>query len=318
MRILWLGPNYTYRYNRVHEHLPKAAAQVYDIIRYGHAMDGGPPCEYWGDGVHVPRLVEKYGPIDVLILQHPRHCPMYTGLAEVKIPKVCIVTDYFPWNYGFKNRFVDENRFDLAVFPEQWMAREASLYARFWKPNAKVAWLPFWANTSVFKPLSIRKTYDVMALFSGDIRGGYPNRAAVIATIRSMVGTGLRYYAKLLLSHDGKVTGDNYVRLINEVRIAITSNDRFGSVNFKHFEFPSCGTLMFSDKAKDFEALGFIAGEHYVEYREPPDLPELIRFYLCNDAERARIEQNALVLVQSRHTVQHRVVKLFDLIGYLL
>jgi len=264
-------------------------------------------------------IIEKYGAFDVLILQHPRHCPMYTGLAEVKVPKVCIVNDYYPRNYYYKNLFLYTNRFDLALFPERWMLIEARKRGMP-PPRGRFSdWLPFWIDPDVFRPLYTAKTIDVAALFSWDGNGGYPRRAGVVSTIWSMHGRGLRYYAKLLTGKPGeKITGHNYVKFLNDSKIAVASNDKWGSVNFKHFEIPACGTLMFSDKAEDFDALGFIAGEHYVEYQEPNELPELIVQYLKNEQERVRIAINACKFIHSQHTVQQRVKRLFDLIGKIL
>ena len=84
------------------------------------------------------------------------------------------------------------------------------------------------------------------------------------------------------------------------------------SVNFKHFEFPACEVLMFSDQAYDFGALGFEPGKHYVNYHNPRELPGLVKYYVNAREERTLIEKQALDLIRDRHTVKIRAVELCE------
>lgn len=308
MRILWIGPNYAERYNSHHESLPTATAKINDVIRYGH---GKPPCVCWGLGQHVPTLVENYHP-DLIVIQHPRHCHKYTGLDEIRIPKAVVLCDYFPRNQALKNNFLSRNKIDAVFFPESTMLLIAEDAKRKGAIPAKtrLRWLPFWADIDRFKPLGTTvKIYHAMCLFSAG--NDQPNRLTVAAVLDNL-SPELHVLARVVRTGKSKITGNDYVELINQSIIAVTANDRHGSVNLKHFEFPACGTLMLSDKAADFDALGFRDQEHYVEYKNPKDLPVLIRTYLKSETARTRIEERALELIQEYHTVDIRAKQLSE------
>jgi hypothetical protein len=325
MRILWLGPNYRHRYNAGHEHFADAVEAHFmyssspsdGFIRYGHGIGPTPACYLWGQGTHVPDLVSEYRP-DVLVVQHPRHCKQYTGIDQVKLPKVCLITDYFPRNHDLKNAFLKDNRFNLALFPERYMIRQAETFQmrRRLPENLKCFWLPFSVDTSIFRPLNLPYKYDAMCLFSGSLNGGYPNRESVSQVLQKTYGQ--KAFSRILYNSTGKVLHEDYVRLINQSRIAVTSNDSYGSVNFKHFEYPACKTLMFSDKAQDFEALGYRAGIHYIQYQYANELPELLDYSLNHTDEAERIATAGYELVREKHNTYTRAKQMIELIEKLL
>jgi len=278
-------------------------------------MEDGLPCEAWNRKEDVELAIDQHGPFDLLIVQHPRHCMSYRGIQSIKLPKIAILTDYFPWTYPQKHDFMSYNGIDLALFPEQYMIANAEHFkANLVLPKRlKTAWLPFWVDYEEYKGLAPGIQYDVTALFSGANSGVYPNRRAVIQALESL--TDLTVFARLVTDGSNKVRGSRYPELLASSAIVVTSNDKFGSVNFKHFEIPAAAALMISDRALDFESLGFIAGEHYVEYSAPSELPGLIHHYLDYSTEAAWIAHQGHQLVSTRHTAKQRCAELFDIIG---
>jgi hypothetical protein len=314
MRILWIGPNYRFRYNRHHESLPDAVSELSDLIRYGPGMGNGEPCRYNGDSLYVPKLEKLYGKVDAVVAQHIRHCAHFKDWDKVSALKVAVLVDYFPRNYEAKNAFLNEGRFDIACFPEQRMVRVANKAKAFGKlpKYLKAVWLPFWADTDVFAPMNLPKIWDLMTLFSDDALGSYPNRAKVYWTL---LASPYKVFARRLTSSSGKIVGAPYVRLINSSRLAVTSNDAWQSTNFKHFEYAACGTPMITEKAEDFKALGFKPGEHYINYAYTDQLAELIEVSMMHLKSIKSIGEAAMELVRGRHTVTHRAQFFLDLLS---
>lgn len=321
MRILWIGPNYAYRYNSVHESLPRAMVRHADVTRWGQAMESGPACAAYDAHLDIKRVVKDRGPFDVCVLQHPRHCSHYQSLAEIGIPLAVLVTDYFPRNWTLKNKLFSKIRPNLVLFPETSMVSQARYFqSRGEMPaNVTTEWLPFWADTDRFRKWpDIACRYDVMALFSGDHSGSYPNREVVVSTLAAMNSPECRVFARVVRGHRDKIIGDAYPALINRSYSAVTSCDRWGSVNFKVFEYSACHTPWLSDAAHDYEALGFKPGIHYLQYSSPEDLKDQVTKLISSWALRERLHSAAHDLVMSRHTATHRAKNLLDLLAKIV
>lgn len=309
MRVLWIGPNYRYRFNFHHELLADEAARQHDVIRYGHSIDNTPACKYWDEGTHVPRLVEKYKP-ELVVCQHPRHCQQYTGWRDVNVLKIALAVDYFPRNRKWKSAFLKVNGFDLTLFPERFMVE----WAKSESLNAE--WLPFAVDTKVFKPLEVSKRYHAMVCFSAHT-DEYPNRKAVYESVVSM-NSYHPVFALALFNNKDKIYHEDYIRLINQSSLAVTSNDKWGSVNLKHLEYMACGTPMLTDEAEDFQEMGIKPGEYYIKYENPSDVPDLIDHYLEHPELTEPMAQKARELVIEHHDVSVRIKQMFDIVRELV
>jgi len=317
VKVLWLGPNYRHRFNFHHELFADEAARQHEVIRYGHTIDNTPACALWGEGTHVPDLVEWCGGCDVVVVQHLRHCTDYTGLDEVKVPTVALIVDYFPRNYDMKNRLLNRSRFDLACFPAQHqvLAAQQFQFSAQLSHDMQTMWLPFSVDIDTFRVLFLTRRYDAMAVFSGNPNGGYPNREAVARVVR---GLDRQTVTRVAYNNRQKITHEDYIRLINQSKIAIASNDRHGSVNLKHLEIMACGALLMTDEPHDFQAMGYEAGKHYVSYEHPSEIPGLVERCADGLAKRAPIAGTGQVYTQTHHNTRVRVKQLFDKITELV
>ena len=311
MRVLWIGPDYSKRFNFHHESLPLAVArQATEFIRWTDPR---------GD---INEIVRKSGlEPDVVVVQHPRHCQALYGFESLKIPKIAVLVDYFPRNYILKNDLLTRGNFDIAFFPERYMVRKANEFRKQNKipRQTRLEWLPFWCDIRVFqRDRSIARYWDVLVLYSGNTGGetGYINREAVVAEIEKM--KDIKAFLRILYSNEGKVVLSIFLELLNLAKIGVTSIDVYGSVNLKHFEYPACGTLLITDEPEDFEDLGFKPGTHYVRYSEVKELPELIRFYLRKPYEAALIARKGNDFVRQCHNVDARASALLSTIRYHL
>ncbi|RMG03042.1 MAG: hypothetical protein D6726_06375 [Nitrospirae bacterium] len=78
------------------------------------------------------------------------------------------------------------------------------------------------------------------------------------------------------------------------------------AVNQRVFDVPACGAFLLTDHQKAIEEL-FDVGKEVVTYKEPEEVPDLLRYYLRHPAERERIALAARKRVLSEHTYVHRI-----------
>jgi len=87
-------------------------------------------------------------------------------------------------------------------------------------------------------------------------------------------------------------------------------------VNMRMFEILCSGTLLLTNRLThdDLERLGLRDREHFVFYRSPKELFELIDYYLRHDDEREAIVAAGMRHVQQHHTYRHRLQRILQLV----
>jgi len=89
--------------------------------------------------------------------------------------------------------------------------------------------------------------------------------------------------------------------------------DVFKMVNTRTFEALACGAFQLADLKADILAL-FQPGKHLVVYEQEEELPELLRFYLGKETARRKIAENGRNLVLQKHTYEHRIHEMLEVI----
>jgi len=80
--------------------------------------------------------------------------------------------------------------------------------------------------------------------------------------------------------------------------------------NMRVFEVLASGALLLTSLPSELEQLSFTAGVHFVGYRNPEDISKLVRNYLADEPERARIAASGRERVLAEHTYDQRVAQL--------
>jgi len=85
-------------------------------------------------------------------------------------------------------------------------------------------------------------------------------------------------------------------------------------VNMRVFEVLASGALLVTNALghDDLAQLGLTDGVHYVGYRRPQELWDVLDYYLSHDAPRAAIAQAGMTVAHQRHTYQHRLRQMLD------
>ncbi len=97
---------------------------------------------------------------------------------------------------------------------------------------------------------------------------------------------------------------------LSEINFNCTSQQMKGAVNQRVFDVPAAGAFVLTDHREQMENL-FEPGTEVAFYRDPAEVPDLVRHYLDHPAERERIAQAGRRRVLAEHTYEHRLQTLF-------
>ncbi|MBF0482437.1 MAG: glycosyltransferase [Desulfovibrionaceae bacterium] len=95
----------------------------------------------------------------------------------------------------------------------------------------------------------------------------------------------------------------------SQINFNATSVQMRGALNQRLFDVPACGAFLLTDYSEQIEPL-FDLNSEIACYRDPEEIPDLIRFYLAHPRERERIAGAARRRVLAGHTYDHRMAEL--------
>ncbi len=96
---------------------------------------------------------------------------------------------------------------------------------------------------------------------------------------------------------------------LSDINFNCTSKQMKGAVNQRIFDVPACNAFVLTDWREQMDNL-FEPKSEIISYNEPEEIPELVKFYLANPTERARITKAARKRVLAEHTWDHRIKNL--------
>ena len=96
---------------------------------------------------------------------------------------------------------------------------------------------------------------------------------------------------------------------LSDINFNCTSAQMKGAVNQRVFDVPAAGAFVLTDWRAQMDDL-FTPGQEVIFYREPEEVPELIRYYLARPDARKRIAEAARKRVLKEHTYAHRLQNL--------
>lgn len=163
--------------------------------------------------------------------------------------------------------------------------------------NAKKSyWFPNSYPSDLMDKLDIEKTIDIG--FCGNIL----NRGHLI--------DGLNKYN---IKKDIFVIGNDMVNVINSYKIHFNANIS-NDINYRTFETTGCGTLLLTNYTPGLETL-FKIGEEIVTYDSTNDLDDKVKYYLNNESERIKIENDGYERSKKDHTYDERAKLLIKIIN---
>lgn len=158
-------------------------------------------------------------------------------------------------------------------------------------------WLPHaFEPQAYFKTEMATKKYDVC--FVGHVN----NALRENALDRLFSEFPNFYYGQALFEEAGKKFCESKIVF----NIAMTTD-----LNMRCFEAMGTGSFLLTNRIPHIEEL-FKDGKHLVLYDNLDDMVEKAKYYLSHDEEREKIAQAGYEEVMSKHTIQHRVLKMLD------
>lgn len=242
-------------------------------------------------------LVDEFRP-DVIFLGDDSKKIMFSGLDEIKIPKVWYVTDTHIW---LDKNLADAHLFDLIFVG----IREHACW--FYTKEHPAFHLPlFTPFTSGDR--SPNKNRMIYLSFVGNYESGIHQERA-------------EFFWKLAKRTDVIVTTGDPKSIYLNSKIVINENclGRFGvGVNFRTFEAMAAGAMLLTEDIGEPLTGMFQPGKHCVTYRrhDVEDAMEKFLYYAEHDSLRKFIARSGRAEVLAKHTVGHRVDVVLEKIGW--
>ena len=310
MRFLVCSPNYSKKWNCVHEIFKQ------DLFIDQDAVFFGPGYPLWEDNKKYSalQLMQQFS-ADILFVFHSKYVRHWLTDIEFVKTSVCYQVDYYPEreNEKWRNDYIIFNKFNLTVFPNRFMIDQ------FRKMNEGknlplTLYLPFGVNTELFKPdPSVDRHIDLAAIMSFN-KAEYPNRQILFDSLRkSLIANSFLHK----ITHSAEAFSlDFYINTLQRAKIVVHSCDKYRSTALKCFEVLGCGALLLTDTATDFDYLGFKDGVNYISYDVDhlKSLPKQIERILRDKEKLQLIANNGLDFVVKNHTNHHRALKLWSFI----
>jgi hypothetical protein len=311
MRFLVCSPNYSKKWNCVHEVFKQ------DLFKEQDAVFFGPGYPLWEDNKKYSalQLMQQFS-ADILFVFHSKYVRHWLTDIEFVKTSVCYQVDYYPerLNEQWRNDYIIFNKFNLTVFPNRFMIDQF----RKMNEGRKIPltlYLPFGINPDLVASLEneIERDIDISCIMSIN-KNEYPNRQIIFDTLRkSRIPNAFLH--KLTQSSEA-LPLEVYINTLQRTKIAVHSCDKYRSTALKCFEVLGCRALLLTDTATDFDYLGFKDGTNYISYDvgQLKSLPKQIERILLDKERLQLIANNGLEFVVRNHTNKHRALKLWSFI----
>lgn len=214
------------------------------------------------------------------------------GLDGLPCPSACYLIDV---HLSLERRLEFAKNFDYVFIAQKEYLpkfKEAGI--------ERVFWLPLACDPDIHGKKPGEKIYDIN--FVGSL-----NNQRRIELLNKLKGRFNLYYERCFLEKMAEVFSQSKIVFNNSV-----NND----LNMRVFEALCSGSMLITDEAGASGLADlFKDKKHLVIYRDEEELMELAGYYLKNDSERERIAEQGRKEVLSKHTYEHRVSEMIQIIS---
>jgi hypothetical protein len=309
MRYLVLSPNYSRRWNSVHEVFKQDLFDGKDVVFFG------PGYPLWEDRTYsAVDLMHKFE-ADVLFIFHSKWTR--TWLTDIHLVKNSInyQVDYYPTrdNEAWRNDYLIFNDFNIVIFPNRFMI-DQFLAMNKGRKLPMTLYLPFGVNTDLFKPdSSVEKSIDISGIMSCNAKE-YLHRENLYEIFRK-AQTPNAFFHRINGTKDAFPL-EMYISSLQKSKISLHSCDKYRSTAMRCFEILACGAVLLTDIPSDFNFLGFEDRNHYISYDVDriKKLPNKIDRLLKDYGELSRISKSGTDFINKYHTNKHRADKLWSFV----
>ncbi len=208
----------------------------------------------------------------------------------------------------------DAQFYDYSAFNSFFVDYALITHKEFIKPYKNKAFFSVGTNTDQFKPLNIKKEYDVSFI-------GTPktDRREFISYLMNkgvkikVFGAGWEQYPEFKAIYGGFLDKEEYVKVINQSKINLCFNKNYlGTTHViqKFFEINACNVFMLTEYCKGYSDL-FKEGEELVMFKDSKELFQKVEYYLNKEKERERIAKNAYQKILAKYSSESELKSIF-------
>jgi len=330
MKILWLSMDFRdteflkqKQFKHFHQSLLDWLQKKAEVVCYSHPLSFCGSFNREGD---VQKIVKKEKPDAIFIITAQGKKWNWKNLDKINdVLKIVRYTDFYG-HLDYQIKFVNENKIDVMLVSEV-----ITPYYKSRAKNTRVIPFPNYADTDYFKPLGLKRIYDVSCI------GNFNRRIHPVRYLgRSCdYGKGIRTF----FSSGHKLNGrTEYVRLLNQSKMTIfdgghlkiplkgqgdsKANRAKGrlviSGAWKWSESLACKTLCLAEHPTCVETLTYRPYFNYVPVTRNISCNELIRlvkYYKENVKARTKIVENGYKTFLKYHTTEKRVDSILKIIS---
>lgn len=170
------------------------------------------------------------------------------------------------------------------------------------------------ANLKLFKPLKLKKEYDVSF-----IGAPLPSRIKLMrflldkGTKIELWGKGWDKYPEFKDIYHGPASDDEYVRIVNRSKINLSfSRNKYGELHLKGrpFEIGACKSFQLVDYYPEYFSF-FKENKEIVMFKDNNDLLRKIEYYFKSEREREKIAENMYKKVIKNYDLALKYLELF-------
>jgi glycosyltransferase involved in cell wall biosynthesis len=240
----------------------------------------------------LDEIVSRCKAMPAAILHFESSCRLFpTGIEKSSIPTICFHAD----TYAYTRRRIRWSAvFDqAAVFHPGYVRR----FSEDGHPGAFL--LPHAARREFCSGPELDRQFEVG--WVGQTSGAFYNaRSKWLPALRQGFQTN-EWSRRYTIQETANV----YRR--SRIVVNIGRDDFPQDANLRVFEAMACGALLITQTPTELTDLSFQEGVHFVGYREPSEIKELVRRYLNNDTAAKSIAAAGRELTLSQHTYEQRV-----------
>lgn len=287
MNVLWLSSE-----NELIRELKGFARALERAGAHLHFLDAQTP-----PAIDVRKLLERIPGQPALIVHPEPFTPaLPRGLAEIPIPTVGFQCDVYAYTH---RRLFYSMLFDYAAILHPGFE---DAFRRAGHPSTIT--LPFGIDPQDFFDSGEERVFEVASV--GRLHPHlYKTRLEVLTALS-------REFKMNQWDRFVEFDGVAAVYRASKIAVNIPRDDYPIDVSLRFAEAMACGALFLTRTPTEMTALGFEEGVHYIGYRDPAEVPRIVRKYLADEASRARIAQAGREKVTREHTYDARIAKLLE------
>ncbi len=201
---------------------------------------------------------------------------------------------------------------------EGMLINQRDFLSKYKEEGIQNVFMTYGVNTSHFRPLPVKKKYDVTFV-------GTPKRDRY-EFIRFLLrhgidvrvfGSGWEQYPELRERYYGQLNNSEYVRIINESRITLSFSKNYeGRPHFKGRvpEVCACKAFVLSEFYEGYYDF-FKKNKEIVMFETREELLQLVRYYLKNNKEREAIAERAYKKITAKFNLEIEIFSFFKHMG---